>query len=177
MTLAENLADPQRWNRYAYVRNNPLRFTDPDGRCVKSSDATRGTSASDICKPTADLKADSLGQLFVKDHEKFDSKVYPDTAQNPTVGYGHLVVPADNLKLGDTISDEQGATFFSGDVLTSETAVRRGVGSLELSQNEFNALTDLAFNVGPGVFNAKTSPLLSAAIAAGDYAAMAEQVK
>lgn len=33
-TIAENLADPQRWNRYTYVRNNPLRFTDPDGRCM-----------------------------------------------------------------------------------------------------------------------------------------------
>jgi RHS repeat-associated protein len=27
----EWLADPQRWNRYAYVRNNPLRFIDPNG--------------------------------------------------------------------------------------------------------------------------------------------------
>ena len=26
------LGDPQRWNRYAYVANRPLRFTDPDGR-------------------------------------------------------------------------------------------------------------------------------------------------
>ena len=33
-TLAENLVDPQRWNRYVYVRNNPLRYTDPDGRCI-----------------------------------------------------------------------------------------------------------------------------------------------
>jgi RHS repeat-associated protein len=33
-TLAENLADPQRWNRYSYVRNNPLRYTDPDGRAI-----------------------------------------------------------------------------------------------------------------------------------------------
>ena len=27
-----NLVDPQRWNRYAYGRNNPLRNVDPDGR-------------------------------------------------------------------------------------------------------------------------------------------------
>src|SRR5262245_5961639 len=25
-TLAENVPDPQRWNRYAYERNNPLKF-------------------------------------------------------------------------------------------------------------------------------------------------------
>lgn len=26
-----NLVDPQRWNRYAYGRNNPLRYVDPNG--------------------------------------------------------------------------------------------------------------------------------------------------
>ena len=29
-----NLADPQRWNRYAYAKNNPLRFVDPNGEDV-----------------------------------------------------------------------------------------------------------------------------------------------
>jgi RHS repeat-associated protein len=24
--------EPQSWNMYVYVRNNPLRYTDPDGR-------------------------------------------------------------------------------------------------------------------------------------------------
>jgi len=32
--------DPQSWNMYAYVRNNPLKNTDPDGR-----DCTNGVSA------------------------------------------------------------------------------------------------------------------------------------
>ncbi len=34
-TWKENLEDPQRWNRYAYGRNNPLRYIDPDGRDVR----------------------------------------------------------------------------------------------------------------------------------------------
>ena len=33
-TWKENLVDPQRWNRYAYARNNPLRYVDPDGRKI-----------------------------------------------------------------------------------------------------------------------------------------------
>jgi RHS repeat-associated protein len=33
-TWQENLVDPQRWNRYAYARNNPLRYTDPDGKFI-----------------------------------------------------------------------------------------------------------------------------------------------
>ena len=33
-TWQENLEDPQRWNRYAYGRNNPLKYADPDGRVL-----------------------------------------------------------------------------------------------------------------------------------------------
>jgi RHS repeat-associated protein len=36
-TWEENIVDPQRWNRYAYVRNNPFRYTDPDGRTLKAA--------------------------------------------------------------------------------------------------------------------------------------------
>ncbi len=36
LTFAENRVDPQRWNRYAYVRNNPLRYVDPDGKILET---------------------------------------------------------------------------------------------------------------------------------------------
>jgi RHS repeat-associated protein len=36
-TLQDNLVDPQKWNRYAYVRNNPLRYIDPDGRIINDA--------------------------------------------------------------------------------------------------------------------------------------------
>ena len=31
LSTPHHIADPQRWNRYTYARNNPLRFVDPDG--------------------------------------------------------------------------------------------------------------------------------------------------
>jgi RHS repeat-associated protein len=35
LDLESALTEPQRWNRYAYGLNNPLKFTDPDGRSPK----------------------------------------------------------------------------------------------------------------------------------------------
>jgi hypothetical protein len=32
MTIRKNLFEPQRWNRYSYVLNNPLLLIDPDGK-------------------------------------------------------------------------------------------------------------------------------------------------
>ena len=38
--------------------------------------------------------------------------VYLDTLNKPTVGIGHLVVPGDNLEVGDVITDAQVSAFF-----------------------------------------------------------------
>jgi hypothetical protein len=32
MDVDKNLYEPQRWNRYSYALNNPLKYTDPNGR-------------------------------------------------------------------------------------------------------------------------------------------------
>lgn len=32
LAIGPSLRDPQRWNRYAYAKNNPFKYVDPDGR-------------------------------------------------------------------------------------------------------------------------------------------------
>ena len=34
LDLLPTLSEPQRWNRYTYAIDNPIRYTDPDGRAV-----------------------------------------------------------------------------------------------------------------------------------------------
>jgi RHS repeat-associated protein len=58
------LVDPQLWNRYAYVRNNSLRYVDPDGRAVETlwDLASLGLSAKAVWQnPTSGWNWLSLG--------------------------------------------------------------------------------------------------------------------
>ncbi len=47
------LFDPQQWNRYAYARNNPLGFVDPDGRMTRDASAPGGFDCGEILKINA----------------------------------------------------------------------------------------------------------------------------
>lgn len=102
--------------------------------------------------------------------------VYRDVAGYPTVGVGHLVVPADNLRVGDRITRQQVLEFLEGDLVEAENGVRDLVGTLPLFQHEFDALVDLVYNVGAGNVSATESPRLNAAVASGDYERIASEL-
>ena len=46
-TVQANLIDPERWNRYAYGRNNPLRWIDPSGKTVYVVTYSYGNESGD----------------------------------------------------------------------------------------------------------------------------------
>jgi RHS repeat-associated protein len=68
-TWEENLADPQRWNRFAYGLNNPLRHLDPDGR-----------AASDTSKPA---QGSVTGQLPPEKVAEIERSVIFAAIENP----------------------------------------------------------------------------------------------
>ena len=63
--------------------------------------------------------------------------VYLDTLNKPTVGIGHLVLPQDNLKVGDTITDERVAAFFAKDGAAALAAARSQAAQAGISESSF----------------------------------------
>ena len=134
------------------------------------------TSKFDKRQPAALLSvSDELLEAMIQE-EGARRTVYRDVAGYPTVGVGHLVTPADHLEVGDRVSGDQVLDFLERDIAAAQDSARRLAGDLPLTQNEFDALVDLAFNVGEGNLSAERSPGLNAAIAARDYDAIAAEL-
>ncbi|MBV7266758.1 lysozyme [Erythrobacter ani] len=127
-------------------------------------------------RDASDLTAsDQLIEAMIEE-EGVRYDVYRDVAGYPTVGVGHLVLPEDNLGMGDTISHERALQLLETDIGKAEEVVQRLIGDLAINQHEFDALVDLAFNVGEGNLSESESPRLNRAIAAADYDRIAEEL-
>lgn len=66
----QNAKDPQSWNLYTYGRNNPLRYTDPTGRCVVDGEthnwlwcAAHSVGLTQTVKEQADTARQALAQM------------------------------------------------------------------------------------------------------------------
>jgi len=127
-------------------------------------------------KPAALLKASDAFKQALIEEEGVRYTVYRDVAGYKTVGVGHLVRPEDDLEVGDRVSEKQMLEFLAADLAEAERGVRRLVGDLPLHQHEFDALLDLVYNVGFGNVARSESPRLNAAIAQGDYEAIAAEL-
>jgi GH24 family phage-related lysozyme (muramidase) len=107
--------------------------------------------------------------------------VYKDSLGKPTVGVGHLVLPEDNLKLGDSISEERCKSFLDKDMTKAFLAAQRQTAELKYLVTEecvglmIEALTSVNFQLGT-TWN-KTFKNTWAMIVKGDLVAASEAVK
>jgi lysozyme len=85
-----------------------------------------------------------------------------------TIGYGHT---GPDVFIGQTISDDECVTLLAHDIASFAAFVNAQV-TIKVTQNEFDALVDFCFNVGPG--NLASSTLLRD-LNAGDIQGAAAQ--
>ena len=86
--------------------------------------------------------------------------VYDDKNQKPvpangplpagaTIGYGHLVKPGEDFRGG--ITEEQAIELLRADIAIAERAVHNNI-HVPLTQNQYDALVSLAYNIGARAF-------------------------
>ncbi len=92
------------------------------------------------------------GLSLTEQFEGCELTAYQDQVGVWTIGYGHTgpdVVP------GLTITQEQAQALLAQDVGSAAACVNNCV-TVQLSQNEFDALVDFVFNLGAGTFQSST---------------------
>jgi lysozyme len=182
-----NPASAKAFDRYAYVENNPVRYSDPSGRrSCRASDTSilinSSTTFTDLqCWEKTGTVVDYADKMavsgsgieFIKQFETLRLDYYPDGGWdklgNPlgdcTVGWGHWVHGGACTSEELTITPEQADAYLMVDLAIAEAVIKQHVG-VELAQNEYDALVSLAFNAGGAPFSG--SDLVNA-LNKGDY--------
>lgn len=70
-----------------------------------------------------------------------------------TIGYGHLIKPGKDFRIG--ITENVATELLRSDIATAECAVQNNI-NVPLSQNQFDALVSLAYNIGAKNFATST---------------------
>lgn len=109
------------------------------------------------------------GLALLQSREGVRLTVYRDAAGKPTIGYGHLVRPGEDWTQG--ISAQKAVELLRADTAKAQQAVARMV-TVPVSQNQYDALVSLVFNIGAGAFAGST---LLKLLNQGFYAAAGEQ--
>ncbi len=93
------------------------------------------------------------GLALIKNSEGFRADEYLDVAGKPTIGYGHLIKAGEDFSNG--VTEEQATELLQQDVAWAEQTVNDNV-QVPLTQNQFDALVDFTYNLGPKAFEDST---------------------
>lgn len=92
------------------------------------------------------------GLNLTEQFEGCELTAYQDQVGVWTIGYGHT---GPDVVSGLTITQPQAQDFLAQDVSSAAACVNNSV-TLQVSQDEFDALVDFVFNLGVGAFKSST---------------------
>lgn len=98
-----------------------------------------------------ETRARALARDEIRSHEGYKAVVYLDSLNVPTVGIGHKVTPADNLRVGDRISNARIEQLFEKDfapAFAAGLAQARELG--KYTPEIIAALASVNFQLGTG---------------------------
>lgn len=108
-----------------------------------------------MCRPDITKEQEMFDKVFTEIRKKMireegiERIVYLDSLGKPTGGIGHLIIPSDNMKVGDPISTAQVETWFKDDVskaIWASIMQSKQVGEFE--EDFVTALTSVNFQLG-----------------------------
>jgi lysozyme len=92
---------------------------------------------------------------FITKEEGLRNKAYKDSKGLWTIGVGHLIKPEEKHLLSATLTDEQVEELLQSDLRWCQDAVDNNV-KVPLTQNQYDALYSLCFNIGETNFRKST---------------------
>ena len=107
------------------------------------------------------MNVSEVGLDLIRSFEGLRLEAYDDSVAVHTIGYGHTL----GVCKGDTCTKEQADKWLKEDAHHAENCVNHSV-SVDLTQNEFDALVSFVFNLGCGALAGAT---LLRKLNAGDY--------
>src|ERR1700728_4930363 len=90
----------------------------------------------------------NTGLALTQEFEGLRLTAYQDSVGVWTIGYGHT---GTDVHRGLSVTQERATELLTQDVSSAVAHVNRLV-TIELTQNQFDALVDFVFNAGPGNF-------------------------
>ena len=97
------------------------------------------------------MQISNSGIDFIKKWEELRLTAYRDVKGILTIGYGHTK----NVREGMSVTVSEAENLLKNDLQDAENSVNYYLRGVELSQNQYDALVSLVFNVGSGTIFTK----------------------
>ncbi|SQD76522.1 glycoside hydrolase family protein [Moritella yayanosii] len=155
---------PNTVKRIEAFQKNVLKMIRPDGLVDANGKTFKHLVAIKVgTKSSISMFFGQKGINLLKSIEELATSPYDDQTgkditvwiEGATIGYGHLIAKSDWSKYKDGLTETEALSLFKGDLSPFVNTIKNKV-KVSVTQNEFDAMVILAFNIGQTGFSSSS---------------------